>query len=91
MFLYFYKAVDGTLIPATTEKTLGELKQDFKDSITPLGKIIAITSRKEALLAIAILEAQLTQTSAQELGLIHSIETAIERLNFFKASCRRGV
>lgn len=83
MLFFFYTSTSGQLMPNVSNLNVQELRDLYVDSVTPLGKIFSVSKRKDALLIIALLEAQLTHTHKTQTGLIDSLETCIETLKTF--------
>ena len=80
MLLYFYRSVSGTIIPKTTDKDAARLVHNFTGSRTPLIRVLSVTTANEAMIAVELLQMQLTHTSKKETGLIFSINQCIESL-----------
>ncbi len=82
LYLCYYRSIGGFEVPYLHEGTLAELaaKQGGIPTVTPTVKKLALTNRKEIVLAREILKSQLVVTDHKETGLRHSVQWAITRL-----------
>lgn len=81
MTLWYYRATNGHFMPEVEFIDLKDLKQKFKDSVTPLVQYTIINTAAVKHTMRQVLSAQLTTVAKTKIGLRRSLETAIAKLS----------
>ncbi len=82
MLLYFYRAIDGSLMPVIeNERTEADLRKEFAESATPLVAVITIASPEVRTAVRTCLEGQLSNTPVSETGLLWNLQNCLTALS----------
>ena len=79
-YVYYYQAVSGYHMPDFFTGELDNLNKNFEKSVTPIVRIIPLTSPEVRRAITECLEAQLIATKLTETGLRYSLKQTIKKL-----------